>query len=131
MNESPLMRLYLHAPLFYESALSDSEAKESLSCYELDGEQSESIEPDSDRLLGKLLFSGKGDGKSGDVSLPAGKYLFNQQRKELDLQECIDMAVEQQKDGLWEREKLKNILYIRHLHEDNSPVTQLFRPVFD
>jgi hypothetical protein len=40
------------------------------------------------------------------------------------------MAIEQQKDGLWERLKPGNRLYLRILSEDGSPVTQLFRPYF-
>jgi hypothetical protein len=38
------------------------------------------------------------------------------------------MAIEQQKDGLWEQLRLGNHLYIRYLFEDGSPVTQVFRP---
>ena len=137
MAESNLMRLYLHAPLYYERApeLSPFErdvptgesAPELLFCFTLNEEQAQSIEPETEHLLGELLFAGKGDGK-GDVLLPAGQYVFSQRRSALDREGCLALAVEQQKDGLWERLKLENRLYIRRLFEDGSPVTQLFRP---
>jgi hypothetical protein len=80
--------------------------------------------------LERLIFSGQGDGTKGEVCLPASLYLFTQKRKILDRGECIYTAIEQQKDGLWERLRLGNRLYIRYLFEDGSAVTQLFRPIF-
>ena len=139
------MNLHLHTPLFYTKTeelspfdfkFPESEtAGEFLFCFELNAEQALRIEPEPDRLLGDLVFAGKRNGKQGDlaeqpsVQLPAGLYLFTQQRKAVLMDECIKMAVEQQKDGLWEREKPENILYIRILYEDESPVTQVLRPV--
>ncbi|MDR2951648.1 MAG: hypothetical protein LBU82_00240 [Treponema sp.] len=41
----------------------------------------------------------------------------------------LDMAVELQKDGLWEMFQLENRLYVRLLYEDGKRVTQLFRPL--
>jgi hypothetical protein len=67
-------------------------------------------------------------GGQTQLQLPAGQYLLVQQRKFLGREECIHLAVEQQKDGLWERFVPENRLYIRYLIEDGSPVTQLFRP---
>ena len=138
MAESNLIRLYLYAPLYYEQApeLSpfecdvpmDESAPELMFCFTLNGEQAESIEPEAEYLLGEMLFAGKGDGRQGEVPLPAGQYLFSQRRSTLEREECLALAVEQQKDGLWERLKLENRLYIRRLFEDGSPVTQLFRP---
>ena len=91
------------------------------------------IDPQADVFLEKLVFSGKNDGKggetSGEVCLPSGLYLFFQKRIALNREECINMAIEQQKDGLWERLRLENRLYIRYLFEDGSPVTQFFRPI--
>jgi hypothetical protein len=65
------------------------------------------------------------------VSLPLGKYLFVQCRAEtpLNREEWLDMAIEQQKDGLWERHKLGNLLYVRYLYEDGKFVTQVFREI--
>jgi len=65
------------------------------------------------------------------VSLPSGNYLFVQYRGSLLLKqdEWLDMAIEQQKDGLWERHKPGNLLFVRYLHEDGEYVTQLFRTV--
>jgi len=137
MEESPLVRLDLRAPLEYEEApglapftsppVADT-APELLFCFELDREQAARIDPEADRFLGELVFSGKGDGKQGKIQLPAGLYVFAQQRRPLNREECVTMAIEQQKDGMWERLHLGTRLYIRCLFEDGSPVTQLFRP---
>lgn len=136
MEVSPV-HLDLRAPLEYEQApgldpfmrLPGSEAApELLFCFELNREQAGRIDPDSEYFPGELVFSGKYNGRQGDVQLPAGLYLFAQQRTELNREECADMAVELQKEGLWERLRLENRLYIRFLFEDGSPVTQLFRP---
>ena len=137
MEESPLVRLDLRAPLEYEEAPelvpfscppADADAPELLFCFELDREQAARIDPEAGRFLGELIFSGKGDGKQGKLQLPAGLYVFSQQRRTLNHEECVNMAIEQQKDGMWERLHLGNRLYIRYLFEDGSHVTQLFRP---
>jgi len=150
MNETlPIIRLDLRAPLFYAEAPEldpfniasldaqppDESAPEYLFCFELDQEQAQSIEPQPELFLGRLLFSGKsvenqqGDRTFKESQLPAAQYLFAQKREVLDREAIIDMAIEQQKDGLWEKNKLENLLFLRLLHEDNSPVTQLFRPI--
>jgi len=139
MEESPLVHLDLRAPLAYESApeivpftynLTNEDLPELLFCFAIDREQANRIDPEADRFIGELVFSGKGDGKQGKALLPAGLYLFTQQRtgRTLTREECVNMAIEQQKDGLWERLHLESRLYIRYLFEDGSPVTQLFRP---
>jgi hypothetical protein len=98
-------------------------------CFELDQEQSQSIEPDPEKFLEGLVFSGKNvqNQQQGNLELPAGLYLFAQQRGVIGRTECISLAIEQQKDGLWEKIKLGNRLFLRYLYEDGSPVTQLFR----
>ena len=141
MNETPpLVRLDLRAPLLYTETpelsafdcppLSEG-APESLFCFELDQEQSQSIEPDPEKFLKGLVFSGKNvqnqQGDKGSLELPAGLYLFAQQRGVIGRTECIALAIEQQKDGLWEKIKLENLLFLRLLYEDGSQVTQLFR----
>jgi hypothetical protein len=132
------MHLSLCSPLEFEEAPgldpfacpppADENTQESLFCFELDREQAGRIDPLADHFLGELVFSGKEKSGQGGLQLPAGLYLFAQQRRRLNRDECIDMAIEQQKDGLWERLRLGNRLYIRRLFEDGSPVTQLFRP---
>jgi len=139
MEYTPLMNLDLRAPLFFhkiDGLLPEiCENEEYLLCYELNLAQSRSIEPDRDLLLEALIFTGKsGDsagsfaGTSGSetVSLPAGNYLFTQRRGAFS-DDWLDMAIEQQKDGLWERYSPEPRLYVRFLYEDGSPVTQLFR----
>jgi hypothetical protein len=133
-----VLHLDLRAPLEYAEAPglipfdclppADEAAQELLFCFELNREQAERIYPEADCFLGELAFSGTSTGEQGRLQLPAGQYLFAQERKTLDREECIGMAIEQQKDGLWERLRLGNCLYIRYLFEDGSPVTQIFRP---
>ena len=139
MNETPpLIRLDLRAPLMYTETPGLEpqtnpppleESSEFIFCFELDQEQSQSIEPQPDKFLGRLVFSGKNvqDQQQGNLELPAGLYLFAQQRGVIGREECIALAIEQQKDGLWEKTKLENRLFLRYLYEDGSPVTQIFR----
>jgi hypothetical protein len=129
------IRLELRSPLFYraDSALVpfqyEIEAGELLFCFDLDPAQSRSIEPESLSLLGPLVFAGRHKGAPGaQLELPAGNYLFAQERDALDEQEFIEMAIEVQKDGLWERLAPADRLYLRYLFEDGRAVTQVFRP---
>jgi hypothetical protein len=143
MNETPpLVRLDLRAPLLYAgtpehdvfNCPSPGEAEEFIFCFELDQEQSQSIEPQPENFLGRLVFSGRNvrnqenQADKASPELPAGLYLFAQRRGVIGREECIALAIEQQKDGLWERVNLGNRLFLRLLYEDGSPVTQLFRP---
>jgi len=128
---------YAHAPgldPFGPEAVAGEESQEWAFCFEVDKAQAGRIDPQPDSFLGELVFSGKGQGDGDgqlagpDWTIPAGLYLFDQQRKALDRQECVALAIEQQKDGLWERHRLESRLYIRRLYEDGSAVTQVFRP---
>jgi hypothetical protein len=145
MEKTPLTLLNLCTPLLYNrsvcqdpSFLKYEELKkgneEILLCYEVNPIQGSSIEPDRDRYLGKLLFIGEKSPETStesEVSLPQGNYLFTQSRADVVLtrDEWLDLAIEQQKDGLWERNKQGNMLYIRFLFEDGAFVTQAFRKV--
>lgn len=107
--------------------------REKLFCFELENDQYRSFEPDKEKLLGRLVSSGeapdKANGSGKDLlELPRGSYLFAQERRILSREEIIDSAVEIQKEGLWQRLKPGNLLYLRFLFEDGSRVTQLFRP---
>ena len=137
----PVINLTLCKPIFYlkqkDLPVKTGETDEYLSFYELDTEQSESIEPVKERLFVKLTFTGKKIIDQENLPdtekavLPKGRYIFSQIRREspvLEQKELIDIAVEQQKDALWERYRLTNQLYIRYLYEDGSFVTQFFRP---
>ena len=151
MEQTPLTLLNLCTPLKYIKSMCQDpsllkyeklENEEILLCYEVNPIQGSSIEPDRDYFLGKLLFLGQKlpESQNGGideternnlVSLPQGNYLFTQCRSNtvLSSDEWLDLAIEQQKDGLWERNKLLNLLYIRFLFEDGSSVTQVFRAV--
>jgi hypothetical protein len=142
MNETPpLIRLDLRAPLLYTKTPGlnafdcpppGETGTEFIFCFELDQKQSQSIEPDPEKFLEGLVFSGKNvqDQQQGNLELPAGLYLFAQQRGVIGKEECISLAIEQQKDGMWEKIKLGNRLFLRYLYEDGSPVTQIFRACF-
>jgi len=153
------MKLRLCAPLIYlkiDNKNDDickilSKYEEYLLCFELNPLQSRNIEPDQRQFLGSQVFTGRkieGENlvqdenfisyetnKNFDNSeiavLPQGLYLLVQRRsvQTLGRAEWLDMAIEQQKDGLWERNKLGNLLYVRYLYEDRAFVTQVFRPV--
>ena len=144
---SPLIKLELRSSITYVKIDITPEKKEKtgkdeeiLLCYELNPAQGRNIEPDREQFLGNLLFIGeKTSQKSGtdtgqtacqEVLLPLGTYIFVQCRENAPLgrEKWLDMAIEQQKDGLWERHKLENLIYVRYLHEDGAFVTQLFRP---
>jgi hypothetical protein len=152
--ENRLFKLELLAPLVYvedrslqafapgaetgTAAGTDTDAGETLFLFELDPAQGLSIEPDPEHFLGPLVFSGRlpagppGAGAEGPPrELPAGRYLFAQQRRHLNREECIHMAVELQKDGLWERLRPEPYLYLRFLIEDGRRVSQAFRPYGD
>jgi len=137
------MDFYLQKAIFYQETnlkgtvlpFEIQEKEEYLHFYEINPRHSNSIEPAQRQFLGDLVFIGK---KSSDetengkqVALPKGNYLFTQQRSEKPLSQAdwLNLAIEQQKDGLWERNKLENSLYIRFLFEDGKAVTQIFRPV--
>ena len=146
MEKPTTVRLDLRAPLDYaEEGLDpfgctagEGDAQEFLFCFDIDADQAGRIDPEADAFLGPLVFSGRSSGgapeaqpsggESSALMLPAGLYLFTQCRQALGRGECIGLAMEQQKDGLWERLRLESRLYIRRLFEDGSEVTQLFRP---
>ena len=142
MGESLLKKLELCAPLVYiktdnlPSVLTEND--EFLLCFDLDPIQSRSIEPKPEEFLGSLAFSGK-NGDIGSlqvqkVMIPAGMYLFTQCRGPvcpLSLDKWLNMAIEQQKDGLWERHQPGNRLYVRFFHEDGAFVTQIFRVILE
>lgn len=141
METTSLTYLTLCAPLFY-SKIEDipfeiHENEEFLLLYELNPAQSDNIEPVRELILEKLAFTGRKIQDLGSLpdtenvlTLPAGKYIFTQHRGNSSIQQekWLDIAIEQQKDALWEQYKLKNQLYVRHLFEDNQFVIQLFRP---
>jgi hypothetical protein len=102
--------------------------------FELDPDQSRSIEPDEGALLSALLSGGRavGSEEAKDAGralvLPAGSYLFSQVREILSPEDIVGLAAEVQKEGLWQRLRPGNELYLRYLFEDRRGVTQVFRP---
>ena len=155
MIDLHIIKLHLQSPLYYQRADSLEPfggipgmteippGGEFLFAFTLDPVQARSIEPDRGQFPGQLLFRGISEppGVPGQpaypareapadrVMLPRGIYLFAQIRELLDREDFIDMAIEVQKDGLWERYTPDSRLYLRYLYEETSPVTQIFRPL--
>jgi len=119
-----IQTLTMLSPLYYAPAEGDpfnyrKEDGEKLYCFQLNENECNNFEPDRETLIGPLVFS---------QVLPGGEYLFAQKREILSKDEIIDMAVEIQAEGLWQRLKPGKTLYLRYLYEDGSAVTQLYRP---
>jgi hypothetical protein len=144
--------------LYYADSESNPwEAKDSserLFCFELELSQALEFQPDKKNFPGSLVFAGKAlGGRDAAVptaladerkafvhaenpqgcgfsalELPAGVYLFTQVREILAQDEIINLAIEVQNEGLWQRLKLNSRYYLRFLSEDGRPVTQIFRP---
>ena len=93
---------------------------EKLVHYTINPEEAQKIDPISDRYL--LPNPQECD------YLPAGSYFITQIRKEkIDNSELLDLAIELQKEALWNRFKPGNTLIVRSFFEDNNPVVQLWR----
>ncbi|MDR2661785.1 MAG: hypothetical protein LBC31_02170 [Treponema sp.] len=107
---------------------------EELFRFSLNPAQARRIDPEPEPYLGPLeeagrALPGEAEQCAGYVQLPPGRYYFTQLRKGLSREETIVMAMELQKEGLWERLKLEDRLYLRRLFEDNAPVTQIWRRI--
>jgi hypothetical protein len=131
-----IIRLKLLAPLFYarDNAADPfgppQENGERLFCFEVEPSARRSFEPREETFLGPLLFGGKAETVSGGerLELPGGSYLFAQERARLNREEIIRLAIETQKEGLWQCLDPGPRLYLRYLFEDGREVTQVFRP---
>ena len=95
---------------------------ERLFCYTLNPKEAISVDPDPENY-----FSGNAE----EVTvLKVSEYYVTQEKKDdLENADLIDIAIELQKEALWNRCKLDHKLYLRKLFEDNSSVTQLWRPI--
>jgi hypothetical protein len=152
-----LVKLELLAPLFYtedrdlEPFHPPDGAGETLFCFEIDSVEGRSIEPAPPAFPGTLLFAGRAvpanaekfpgnddpvpaddvpwtEEKARHTALPGGSYLFVQTEGFLGRGDFVKMAIEMQKDGLWERLEPENRIYLRYLFEDGRQVNQIFRP---
>ena len=147
-------RLSLAVPLRYRKEARDPFAVGALQAgagylfsFHLDPARTARIDPDPADYLGNCAASGAagpgvfwpdappgaplGVQPEGDcLELPAGRYYVTQVRRLLrDPEDLNGLAVELQKEGLWERLKLGNTLFLRFLYEDGAPVVQLWRPL--
>jgi hypothetical protein len=134
----PLLYIKAELPPFPQEPRELGEQEDYLFCFALDMVQSRSIEPDPATFLGPLCAAGylavehPNSGTQPEdketLELPAGSYLFAQKRKALDREAVINLTMEVQKDGLWERVQPEEHLYVRYLREEGAAVTQIFRP---
>jgi hypothetical protein len=148
-----IIHLNLVNPLYYTDASINpfeqeckpaANYRETLFCFELKESISNKFEPNKSYFPGNLIFAGIAHNEESlhenkktaapVLELPRGNYLFAQIR---DLpgtgipgrDSIISLAMEIQNEGLWQRLKLGNHYYLRYLYEDNSMVTQIFRPI--
>jgi len=145
LNKVKIQNLRLETPIFYEKILNPAsllteilpnldEEREFLFCFELDELQYINFEPKIEFFPGKLIWGGE---KKAEImpesenllELPAGNYVFTQEREFLDKSGIANLAMEMQMEGLWQRYRLKKTLYLRYLNEDRKTVSQLFRPI--
>jgi hypothetical protein len=133
-----VVRLELRSSLYYYEDRSlvpfgTADTKELLFCFEIEEETGKAIDPDTASYLGSPVFSGRictdaaQSGSGGLFELSAGAYFFAQTREALNREECILMAIEVQREILWQRLQPQNQLHIRNLFEDGKPVTQVWR----
>ena len=148
--KAEIFNLNLVSPIYYsllekfdpftspDKAEASGSDEERVFCFDLDEGERLSFEPDEGMFLRHLVFGGvavadkaaarKVSEASGELAeLPGGNYLFSQKREVLSKEGIIALAVEIQKEGLWQRLKLREKLYLRYLFEDGSWVTQVFR----
>jgi hypothetical protein len=132
-------RLHLLSPIFYRETAplppglpDDSQSPEpfpeTLFHFRINHSGAFTIEPDRKDYLGSLIAAGQAD-TNGSLELPAGTYFFTQVREKLDPGAFIELALELQKEGLWERLRLGKTVYFRTLWEDGAVVSQVLRPI--
>jgi hypothetical protein len=132
-----IIRLNLLSPLLYEPVepmifAYQQGDEEKLFCFELEESLAQEFQPDKMHFPGTLIFAGKAvaENSQGEavLKLPQGAYVFCQVREILERDEIIELAVELQNEGLWQRLKLTKRFYVRYLFEDGRGVTQIWRP---
>jgi hypothetical protein len=102
--------------------------------FDLDAGTGRSIEPDEARYLAEPVWLGRSalpvpEGP-GAFCIPKGMYFFAQTRELPGRDGWIHLAVEVQKEGLWQRKNLGRRLYLRTVHEDGGAAAQIFRECF-
>jgi hypothetical protein len=133
----PLFPLRLAAPLFYQrddslEPFTPAEG-ELIFAWTIPEAEALSIEPAPDRFLDRFLFAGRAVSNNTEGSslleLPSGTYFFSQIREVLDREASLALAMEVQKEALWQRHVPEPRFYLRRLFEDGKGVTQIFRPL--
>ncbi|MDR2185946.1 MAG: hypothetical protein LBO80_09850 [Treponema sp.] len=141
-----LFPLRLAAPLFYQRDDSlepfsyTPAAGELIFAWTIPAAEALSIEPAPDRFLECFLLAGRaapgpadpaisGAGDKALFELPRGMYFFSQIREILDREASLGLAIEVQKEALWQRFLPEPRFYLRRLFEDGRGVTQIFRPL--
>jgi hypothetical protein len=148
----PLFPLRLASPLFYQRDDSldpfsyTGASGELIFAWSIPAAEALSIEPGADRFLERMFFAGRagpvpgtgtpgtdeGTDGTGDgplLELPRGLYFFSQIREILGREASLDLAIEVQKEALWQRFVPEPRFYLRRLFEDGKGVTQILRPL--
>jgi hypothetical protein len=145
MREFQIIKLHLASPLYYErtddpgtrwfhdyptrAVAAETPVPECLFGFEIKAEQYRSIEPDAASfIIEPPFFKGSLSPREADFTLEAGLYLFTQSRESLDREGILELALEIQKEGLWEGYALDRKLFLRYVFEDGAVVTQVWRP---
>ncbi len=120
---------YSKLPASDAFALLDSE--EQAVCFSLPGAAAREIEPDPEHYLGPIIFTGilSNDRETQECTIPQGLYLFAQLRETPSKELFTAMAIEVQKEGLWQRLDLAPLVFLRVLKEEDAYVTQVLRPI--
>jgi hypothetical protein len=135
-----LHRLRLLSPLRYgadecpDPFGQTTAGEELLVCFAINPVQHLSIEPAEEYYLTDIIAAGKrgagsAENKVSFLELPPGDYFFAQIREAPSRETFTGLAVEVQKEALWQRCKPEPRVYLRRLCEEGGPVTQVFRPL--
>jgi hypothetical protein len=145
MQEFQIVKLHLRSPLYYVQAddlkypMFTADAGECLFGFEIEAGQYRNIEPEAAVFIGNggaPFFRGRLSPLPPAscsllptiCSLETGLYLFMQCREAVDWEGILTMALEIQKEGLWEGFTLDRKLFLRYVFEDGAMVTQVWRP---
>jgi hypothetical protein len=142
MQDFQTIKLHLRSPLYYERADDltypisggvENAASECLFGFEIEAGQYRSIEPEAASFIGNggaPFFRGRLSSlPPAACCLETGLYLFMQSREPVDWEGILMMALEIQKEGLWEGFALDRRLFLRYVFEDGAMVTQVWRPM--
>ncbi len=126
-----VMKLDLRAPLPYRRELGPplTDDDERVCLYELDDRTGQDLDPQAEGYLGEPILTAGIHGAGEEVAVPQGTYLFAQLKAAPEPHIQTALAIEVQKEGLWQGLAMGKRLYVRILREEDGTVTQALRPL--